>query len=536
MNQVKPLHILHLEDDSRDAELVRGVLRRGDLADAVVQLAATRAEFLAAMEAGGFDVILSDTEVPGIDGVEALQIARQKYPGIPFLFVSGHSQEAGRVATLRAAGASDCLLKSQTGQLAEAIQRAVHASAVRQNAGPGEHYLHAMERLVTVVQELSLARDLDTIMKIVRQAARELTEADGATFVLRDNGMCFYADEDAISPLWKGQRFPMSACISGWAMLNRQPAVIEDIYADSRIPQDAYRPTFVKSLTMVPIRTLDPIGAIGNYWATPHRATPEEVRLLQALADTTAVALENVQVYTELEQRVKDRTAELETANKELEAFSSAVSHDLRAPVRQIDGFAQMLAQDCANKLGEDGLHYLNRMSEAARRMGQLIEDLLALSRTTQMPVARQQVDITLLAREVAAEQAAAARTRQVDLIVADGLAAQGDARLLRVVLENLLSNAWKYTGKCARSRIEVGSMTAADGQTAFYVRDNGAGFDMAHASKLFGVFQRLHSEKEFPGTGIGLATVQRIIHKHGGKIWAEAEVGRGACFYFTLG
>ena len=172
--------------------------------------------------------------------------------------------------------------------------------------------------LVEVVQRLSMARDIATIQEIVRRAARQLTGADGATFVLRDDGKCYYADEDAIAPLWKGQRFPMSACISGWAMLNRQSAVIPDIYADDRIPHDAYRPTFVKSLVMVPIRTLDPVGAIGNYWAQPRQATAEEVALLQALADSTAVAMENVRIITELEDRVKARTAELETANQKL--------------------------------------------------------------------------------------------------------------------------------------------------------------------------------------------------------------------------
>src|SRR5262245_7519347 len=145
--------------------------------------------------------------------------------------------------------------------------------------------------LVEVVQRLSLARDVATVQDIVRSAARRLTGADGATFVLLDGDRCYYADEDAIAPLWKGQRFPMSACISGWAMLHRQPAVIEDIYADDRIPHDAYRPTFVKSLVMVPIRTLDPIGAIGTYWATRHKPTAEEVGLLQALADSASIAM-----------------------------------------------------------------------------------------------------------------------------------------------------------------------------------------------------------------------------------------------------
>lgn len=186
-------------------------------------------------------------------------------------------------------------------------------SGHHQGDAPSLWYAHAMEQLIEVVQQLSLARDLATVMDIVRRAARRLTGADGATFVLRDNGNCFYAEEDAISPLWKGERFPMSACISGWAMLNRQAAVIEDIYADPRIPADAYRPTFVRSLAMVPIRTLDPVGAIGTYWAVRHLPTREKVRVLQALADTTAVAMENVRVYEELEQRVQWRTSELQS-------------------------------------------------------------------------------------------------------------------------------------------------------------------------------------------------------------------------------
>ena len=179
-------------------------------------------------------------------------------------------------------------------------------------------YCNKVERLITVVQDLSLARNLETIMAIVRVAARELTGADGATFVLRDGEFCFYADEDAILSLWKGQRFPLKTCIGGWTMRNRQPAIIPDIYGDDRIPFEAYCTTFVKSLGMVPIRTVDPIGAIGVYWATLHHPTATEVRLLQALADTTAVAIENIRVYSELEQRVRDRTADLQAANHRL--------------------------------------------------------------------------------------------------------------------------------------------------------------------------------------------------------------------------
>ena len=182
----------------------------------------------------------------------------------------------------------------------------------------GPRYI--LNRLLGVVQELSLARDLPTIMEIVRGAARELTGADGASFVLRDGDLCYYADESAIEPLWKGLRFPMSRCVSGWVMENREGVAIAEVFADPRVPADAYRPTFVQSLAMVPIRTRAPIGAIGTYWACRHLAAPEELAVLQALADSTSVAMENVEVYGELEKRVRQRTVALEAANRELTA------------------------------------------------------------------------------------------------------------------------------------------------------------------------------------------------------------------------
>jgi diguanylate cyclase (GGDEF)-like protein len=182
--------------------------------------------------------------------------------------------------------------------------------------------LRGMRHLLDVIQHLSLARDLPAIQNIVRSAARELTGADGATFVLREGGECFYADEDAIAPLWKGRRFPMEACVSGWVIQNRRPAAIEDIYTDPRIPAGAYRPTFVKSLAMVPIRTINPIGAIGNYWARPHSPTANQLDLLQALADCTAVAMETANLLGELEDHVRQRTRELEAAYVEIRKLS----------------------------------------------------------------------------------------------------------------------------------------------------------------------------------------------------------------------
>ncbi|MBI2970184.1 MAG: GAF domain-containing protein, partial [Gammaproteobacteria bacterium] len=380
----------------------------------------------------------------------------------------------------------------------------------------------------------SLARTLDRVMEVVRHAARELTGADGATFILRDGDLCFYADEDAVSPLWKGRRFPMSTCISGWTMLNRKPAIIEDIYSDPRIPQDAYRPTFVKSLAMVPIRTVDPIGAIGNYWAERHLPSEENIRLLQALADSTSIALENVQLYADLERRVRLRTEELEAANEELKAFSYSVSHDLRAPLRAIDGFSAALAETVDGTADAEARKYLERIREAAQRMGSLIEDLLELSRITQAPITSRAVDLSELAHAVAQALRSRDLGRYCAVQIADGMSVQGEPGLLRVLLENLIGNAWKFTAGKEGARIEVG-FSEEGGDRVYFVRDNGAGFDMAYAGKLFVPFQRLHSQQEFPGTGIGLAIVQRIVRRHGGRIRAEAQVGAGATFYWTL-
>lgn len=213
----------------------------------------------------------------------------------------------------------------------------------------------SMQHLLRAVQELSLARTLPEIQQIVRAAARALTGCDGATFVLRDNGMCYYADEDAIAPLWKGSRFPMETCISGWTMLNRQAAIIQNIYEDDRIPHEAYRPTFVQSLVMVPIRKLDPVGAIGNYWADEHMPTEREVSLLQALADATSVAMENVQISAELEQRVLDRTADLERVSNEMLQLS--VTDDLTG-VTNRRGF-YLLAESVLLAARRDGLDCL---------------------------------------------------------------------------------------------------------------------------------------------------------------------------------
>ena len=231
---------------------------------------------------------------------------------------------------------------------------------------------------------------------------------------------------------------------------------------------------------------------------------------------------------------LEETNRELEGANRELETFSYSVSHDLRSPLRSIEGFSQILLEDHAKGLDEEARGYLGRVRTASRRMALLIDDLLDLSRVTRSSLTRQTVNLSALARKMAAEIEKSQPDRRVRFVIADGLAVRGDTRLLGVMLENLLGNAFKFTQKEKEATVEFGAVTR-NGGVAYFVRDNGVGFDEAYATKLFGAFQRLHGPEEFEGTGIGLATVQRIVQRHGGTVWAEGEVGEGASFFFTL-
>jgi DNA-binding response OmpR family regulator len=234
----------------------------------------------------------------------------------------------------------------------------------------------------------------------------------------------------------------------------------------------------------------------------------------------------------ELAETRAELVAELERKNKELEAFSYSVSHDLRTPLRAIDGFSQALMEDYPDKLDAAGQNYLKRIRSAAQRMGELIDDMLQLSKVSRAEIHAQPLDLSALAREIATGLSAGGR--KVEVRIEDGLVTNADRQLMKIVMENLLGNAWKFTGKAENPSVEIGATTVPEGK-AFYIRDNGAGFDMALADKMFQPFRRLHSEAEFPGTGVGLATIHRVIDRHGGRIWAEGKVGSGATFFFTL-
>jgi signal transduction histidine kinase len=267
----------------------------------------------------------------------------------------------------------------------------------------------------------------------------------------------------------------------------------------------------------------------------------QDTLFLRSVANVLAQAFERARVegemrrlHAELDRRVEERTAELSAVNHELEAFAYSVSHDLRAPLRWMDGFSRALVEDHGEGLPEQARDYLERIRRASQRMGGLIDELLALSRVTRVELKPREVDLAELARSVLAELRELEPEREVEEVIPPRLVVSGDPQLLRSLLENLLGNAWKFSRESRPARIEVGELPGED-ERVFYVRDNGVGYDATYADQLFVPFQRLHPEAEFEGSGIGLANVQRIVRRHGGRVWGESETGQGATFYFTL-
>ncbi len=410
-------------------------------------------------------------------------------------------------------------------------------------------YHEAMEKLVEVVQQLSLARHLEDIMAVVRRAARELTGADGATFVLKDGELCHYADEDAISPLWKGKRFPMAICISGWAMINRACVVIPDIYADPRIPAAAYRPTFVKSLVMVPIRTAEPIGAIGTYWAETKALPAEVVEVLRALADATSVAMENVRLFGELEARLKElevQKEKAEAASRLKSEFLSSMSHEIRTPMNGVFGMIELALME---GVPPQAASYLTMAKQSAKELLEIIGGILDLAKIEAGKVEVEQREFSLhesfasalkpLGVQAARKGLSLHYTRAIDLPVR----LCGDLGKLRQIVNNLVSNAIKFTDQ---GEITVGVSgqllegAALPDQNRFMlectVSDTGIGIPRESLESIFESFSQVGTQSHVKrgGTGLGLAISKRFVEMMGGRIKVESEEGRGSRFTFT--
>jgi signal transduction histidine kinase len=382
--------------------------------------------------------------------------------------------------------------------------------------------------LLDAVSALASARDEASVCEIVRKAARELGQSDGVSFVFRQGQFCYYADEDAIAPLWKGKRFPIESCISGWAMLNKTHVVVPDIYVDDRIPHDAYRTTFVKSLVMVPVRRENPIAAIGAYWASYHMATPAEIGVLQSLADAAALALSNVQLDGELKaalRQEREARASAESASRLKDEFLALLSHELRTPLHVITNWLWQLKQGKSIQppILEKALDVIERNTALQSR---LVDDLLDVSRAAagKLSIESKLVELGALAASVVEVAQSLARDKSIALSLdATGqLRVWGDYARLQQVLLNVVDNAMKFTPAGGSVKLRV----ARDGSRAVIeVTDNGAGVPADFLPHMFERFRQGDSgmTRRQGGLGLGLSIVREIMALHGGTVNAHS-------------
>ncbi len=440
----------------------------------------------------------------------------------------------GRALDVEAVGSA---IMDEQGQASRVIATISNISERRRGEAERQRYLAQLAFLADAARKVNSVVSVAELLQIITDIARDLVGAHVAISAVvpdegwRDGLRSMSASEKYSSLEHKGfmAAVPAAGC-DALKITRRSRAAVTDEQHDLAAILDA------SGVMTVPLVT--PGGRANGLIRVADKLegdfSPNDERVLGQLADLAAVGIENARLYGELEARVRQRTQELEQSNRELEAFSYSVSHDLRGPLRAIAGFSGLLRERHYEHIDPDSRRYLDRIQAATQRMSGLIDDLLELGRVTRMELRREPVNLSALAEVIFNRIRERAPERLTQFVAEPGHSVDGDLRLLEIVLENLLDNAWKFTAGRVPADIRFGA-SSINGERVFFVQDNGVGFDPRYASNLFGVFQRLHAATDFPGTGVGLATVQRIVQRHGGRIWAEAEVERGAAFYFTL-
>jgi PAS domain S-box-containing protein len=500
------LRMLIVEDSKDDADLLVRAVRAGGY-EPVFEVVDTAPGMRVALERADWDLITSDHSMPEFGAPAALALAKELRPRVPFIIVSGEI-DLNLAVSLMKAGAHDYVQKSELARLVPAIARVLRETEFYYERKRMEHSLEASEARYRRLFETAQ----DGILILDEESGHIM---DANPFLV---DMLGYSREHCLGKkLWEIGAFKdIEACKASFAELQKNGYIR---YEDQPLETKDGHSIAVEFVSNV-------------YLVDDQKVIQCNIRDISArkAAETGLRSLNS-----ELDQRVQERTSQLVAVNRELETFNYSVSHDLRAPVRRIQGFVEVLQKEYPEKLDLQGQNLIQSISASAQHMDSLINALLRLARLSRGELNAQRTDLSSLVQSIGAEVQRGDPSRQVEFVVAEGIFANGDRALLRILVENLLNNAWKFTSHSPTARIEFGVSLESDGTQAYFVKDDGAGFDMKYASTIFGAFQRFHSQDEFPGTGIGLASVQRIVHRHRGKIWAQSAKGKGATFYFTL-
>jgi PAS domain S-box-containing protein len=502
----RPLRVLIVEDAKSDITLLLLALHEGGF-EVTYKAVTTQAAMRVALLHHKWDLVTSDHGMPQFSGPAALALTLELSPDVPFIIVSGEIDINIAVALMHS-GARDYVQKTELVRLVPVVQRVLHDREVRNDKVLADQALIASE-----AQYRRLFESAQDGILIVDAGTGQIQDVN--PFLLDLLG--FSREEYLGKKLWEVAAFQDSeASKSAFLELQQKGYIRYDNIPLHSKTGSAVEVEFVSNIYDVGLKKVIQCN-------------------IRDITERKHAEAEIQQLNADLERRVYLRTAQVEALNKELETFNYSVSHDLRAPLRRINGFVTALGRACGEELTSKGKELITEIQASTEHMTSLIQALLKLASLGRSELQCEQTDLSSLAHIIAKELQQGDSVRHVEFIIPDEILASGDAAMLRIVMENLMGNAWKFTGLVDLARIEFGVTYPAGKPAEYFVRDNGAGFDMRYANRLFGAFQRLHLDNEFPGTGIGLASVQRIIHRHGGRIRAESSVGQGATFYFDL-